>query len=86
MRIESKNMTPNYVIEREGDIINIPRNQPSTNLLSEFMYKVPKAVYSPSKEPRKPSPAKSESLLYSPFTAGGDNESRFSRMSSAKKS
>jgi len=84
-RIEQRSATPNYVVERE---IVAPRmSQPKTDMLSEFMYKVPNVVFSPTKvNVRGASPAKSESLLYSPFSGGGiETESRFSRHSSMKK-
>jgi len=64
------------------------KSQPRTDLLSDFMYRVPNVMYSPSKVDKKmTSPTKSESLLYSPFSAGGglDTEPRASRPSSMKK-
>ena len=86
-RLEPRSATPSYIIEREREIApRIISGQPKTDMLSEFMYRVPNVVFSPSKNIRGVSPAKSESLLYSPFSGGGvDTESRFSRPSSMKK-
>lgn len=86
-RIERRSTTPNYVVEREIIAPKVISNEPRTNMLSEFMYKVPNIMFSPTKvNVRGASPAKSESLLYSPFSGGGiETESRFSRPSSMKK-
>lgn len=86
---QPRSRTPPYNDDRErGPRRNSKSPAGRTDMLSEFMYKLPNTVFSPPQDEinqRKQSPAKSESLLYSPFT-GGDNESRFSRLSSVKKS
>jgi len=83
---EPRSRSPSYMLQRERPLVKDLNGPPQTNFLAEFMYTGPKGNSSPEKAiARKNSPAKSESLLYSPFTAGGDVDSRDSRLSSVKK-
>ena len=81
-----RSATPSDPVYRR-EVRRESKSQPRTDLLSDFMYKVPNVMFSPSKVDKKmTSPTKSESLLYSPFSAGGiDTDARVSRPSSLKK-
>jgi len=81
-----RSVTPSDPVYRR-EVRRESKSQPRTDLLSDFMYKVPNVMFSPSKVDKKmTSPTKSESLLYSPFSAGGiDTDARVSRPSSLKK-
>jgi len=59
---------------------------PKTDILSNFMYKIPPIGTTSQSQlmtNNNPSPIKSESLLYSPFTHA--NDSRLSKISSVQK-
>ena len=86
MKVQTRSLTPTYAPDRGRDYSADTVHRPNTNYLSEFMYKFPQNTSPTRNNQRTQSPAGSESLLYSPFTGGADNESRVTRPSVISKS